>query len=124
MFFMQDDLGSRDNHGEQGGGQNSHSNNENQNGHNDNHHNPKRLVCHSKTCEDVKVTVPVEVNATVDVKDIKLECKGHHINERDTQRTTTHRFEIIQEIAAQIPIDVTTEIEIEEERVDFHAHKC
>ena len=114
------------------GNQGKQGDNQNNQGNQDNHDNPngcghgksKRVVCPSKVCEDVKVTIPVEVRATVDVKNISLQCKGHHIKEYEGSKSRIHKFEIIQEVQAQIPIDVITEVEVEDERVDFHARKC
>ena len=113
-------------------GDKDNQNNQNQNGQgnhgeggNQSHHN-KSIACHNKTCEDITLSVPVEVRARADVKDVTLKCGDHHIHHQDEhdEASKTHSFEITKKISAQIPIDFIAEVEIKDERVDFDVYEC
>ena len=87
----------------------------------DNH--KKVIVCPTKTCEDITVSVPVEVKAHAAIGDIVLKCKGTRINGHYEPKNIS-KFEIVQEISAQIPIDFVTEVNVNDEHVVFDVHDC
>ena len=84
----------------------------------------KHIVCPTKTCEDIKIFVPVEVRAHANVGDIALKCKGHHIVKKQEKPQYVSKFEIVQDISAQIPVEFITEVEVKDERVDFDIKEC
>jgi len=84
----------------------------------------KFVVCPTKTCEDIVVAVPVEVRAHADVGNIVLKCKGNRIAKETEKPKNVSKFEIIQEISAQIPIEFVAEVEVKDERVNFDVHEC
>jgi len=83
----------------------------------------RQIVCPANVCEDITITVPVEVHAHADVKNIKLECKGHHIDKCHKTPKNVSKFEVVQEISAQIPIEFVARVEVKDERVDFRLHQ-
>jgi len=89
-------------------------------------HANKSLTCPTKVCEDITLSVPVEVRAHADIKGITLKCDKHHIRQLNQydKATKTHKFEITKKISAQIPIDFIAEVEIKDERVSFDVHEC
>ena len=123
MFFNQNNQGSRSHQGYQNsqggqGKQSEENNHTNQNCHN------KSIVCPSKICEEITLSVPVEVRARADVKNIILRCGEHHIHTKrgHEKQPQTHKFEITKRISAQIPIDFIAEVEVRDESVDFDVH--
>jgi len=138
IFFLQ---GNQDNQGKQGDSdnQNGQGNGSNQNGqgNNDNEdqdkpnteNNRRKVVCRTETCESIMATVPIEVRAHTDIGNITLKCKRKHIKETGRQKGAEetkhiHKFEIVQEVFARIPIDFITEVAVKEEKVDFDVHEC
>jgi len=129
MFYSQNihpTQGNQDDQGNQGednnqGNQGNHPNYPNQD---QNHHN-KSIACPAKICEDIILSVPVEVRAHTDIKDITLKCGEHRIQHHQHDKPTkTHKFEIVKKISAQIPISFVAEVEIKDERVDFEVYEC
>jgi len=86
--------------------------------------NKKLIVCPTKTCEDIKVSVPVEVRTNTQIGDIILKCNGSHILKKQDKLPSVSKFEIVQEISAEIPINFITEVEVKDEHVDFDVHAC
>lgn len=84
----------------------------------------KSVACSTKTCEDITMAVPVEVRAHADVGNIVLKCKGNRIAKETEKPKNVSKFEIIQEISAQIPIEFVAEVEVKDERVNFDVHEC
>jgi len=84
----------------------------------------KLVTCSTKTCEDITIAAPVEVHAHVNVGGIILKCKGNRIANEGDKPKNVSKFEIIQEIYAQIPIEFTAEVEVKEERVNFDVYEC
>ena len=84
----------------------------------------KTIVCPTKTCEDIEVSVPVEVHAHANVGEIELKCMGRHVVEERKKPHDVLKFKIVQKTFAKIPIDFVTEVEVREEHVDFDMHKC
>ena len=83
----------------------------------------KQILCPTKTCEDITISVPVEVHARAQIGDIILKCKGQHINPHGKPQMTS-KFDIVHDISLGIPIDFITDVEVKNERVDFDLHKC
>jgi len=97
--------------------------NGNQGGH-DNHDKPKKIiVCSTKTGEDITMTVPVEVRAHVDIGNIVLKCMDKHIVKKPDKLPCISKFEIVQEMHVELPIDYIAEIEIMDEHVDFDVYE-
>ncbi|MCL2202495.1 MAG: hypothetical protein FWB88_00950 [Defluviitaleaceae bacterium] len=90
----------------------------------ENHDKKKSIVCKTKTCENISFTVPVEVRAHADVRDIDLKCKGFYVIKDEGKHSKVSKFEIVQEVSAQIPIDFVTEVEVRDEFVDFDPREC
>jgi len=86
--------------------------------------NKKLIVCPTKTCEDIKISVPVEVRTNTEIGNITLKCGGHHIIKKQDKPQSVSKFEIVQEISAEIPINFITEVEVKDEHVDFDVHDC
>ena len=84
----------------------------------------KHIVCPTRTCEEIDVTVPVEVHARAKVGHIELKCGGHHIVREHEHPRSVSRFEIVQKVSAQIPIEFITEVHVKDECVDYHVHDC
>ena len=84
--------------------------------------NRKYIVCPTNTCEDIAVSVPVEIRAHADVGDIVLRCMGHHI-ESDSDRRSCNRFKIVQKVHACIPVKYCVECEVHDEYVDFDTNR-
>ena len=138
VFFLkagQDDQGSQDDNGNQNGQGNGgnlyHQNGADNDGKDmpDIKSNRKKVVCRTETCESITTTVPIEVYTHADIGNIDLKCKQKHIKEAGTQKEAQgqkhiHKFEIVQEIFARIPIDFITEVATKEEKVDFVVHGC
>ena len=122
----QGDQGNHGNQNDQGqddqGGRDEHDNHDDQGGHDDQGKPDLQVTCPVSIREDITITVPVEVHAHADVKNIKLECKGHHIDKESKVPKNVSKFEVVQEISAQIPIEFVTKVEVKEERVDFKLH--
>jgi len=127
----QDDQGNQNGQGNQGnqdegGNQNGQGGQDNQDNHPNQNHHSKSITCPTKVCEDIALSVPVEVRAYVDIKDITLKCGEHHIHQQHQYEkpAQTHKFEITKKISAQIPIDFIAEIEIKDESVYFDVYEC
>lgn len=97
-----------------------------------NHERPKppegnkkvRKVCEVNTSEDIAITVPVEVRADINTRDVKIECRGHEIIRERHCKPNVRKFKIRQKIHVCIPIDFIAECEIGEEQVDFDFHNA
>ena len=84
--------------------------------------NKKHIVCPVDICEDIAISVPVELNARAEVGEIKLECGGHHI-EKEMEKHNRREFTIVQKIHVRIPIKFFAECEVKEEHVEFNPEK-
>jgi len=84
----------------------------------------KIIACSTKTCEDITMAIPVEVLARADVGNIVLKCKENRIVKEGEKPENVSKFEIIQEISAQIPIEFIAKVEVRDERVNFDVHGC
>jgi len=84
----------------------------------------KEIICPTKTCEDITVTVPVEVQAHAFVGDIVLKCKEHQIIKRHEKLQHVSKFEVMHKMFVQLPIDFVTKIEVADSRVDFDVYEC
>jgi len=111
-----DDQGNQDNQDEQ----NKPDDQENQ----DKHDKPDKIVCPAKVCEDITVTVPVEVRAHADIGNIVLKCMGTQIVKEHEKPKNINKFKIVQKMFTQMPVDFITEVEVKDERVDFDLHVC
>jgi len=89
-----------------------------------NHSKPDGFVCAAEICDDITITVPVEVFTRTDVGKIELKCGEVRIVRESERPPNVHRFEVVQKISAKIPINFIAEVEVEVERVDFDASKC
>jgi len=89
-----------------------------------NHNKPDGFVCTTEICDDITITVPVEVLTRTDVGKIELKCGEVRIIRESERPASVHRFEIVQEISAKIPIKFIAEVEVDVERVDFDASEC
>ena len=78
-----------------------------------------RKVCQVDTGEDLTITVPVEVKAHVDIRDVKIKCNGHEIIRESHCRPNVKKFKILQKVHICIPIDFVTECEIGEGDVEL-----
>jgi len=90
----------------------------------DNHGNHKKIKCQTETCEKVTLTVPVEISAHADVKNVSLKFGDKRIIKEYDKPKKTLKLEVVQEIFAKIPIDFIAEVEIKDEKVDFDTHNC
>jgi len=84
----------------------------------------KQIICPTKTCEDITVTVPVEVQAHANVGDIILKCKDHHIIKKPEKLQHVSKFEVVHEMFVQLPIDFVTKIDVADNRVNFNVYEC
>jgi len=84
----------------------------------------KAIKCSTKACDDIIFSVPVEIRTQTDIKEITLKCMGSHIIKKHDNPGNINKFEIVQEVSAQIPIDFITEVEIKDDRVDFDVRVC
>jgi len=90
----------------------------------------KVVTCPTLTCDDITLSVPVEVNARADVGTIVLKCNGSRIIVQDPKAKEPEkpkdksRFEIVQDVHAKIPIHFVTEVIVKDERVDFDIRNC
>ena len=90
--------------------------------HNNQNHPSKpdpQATCPVNIHEDITITVPIEVHAHADIKNIRLKCKGHYINEGSGTPKNISKFEVVQKMSVQIPIEFVAKVEIEDERVEF-----
>jgi len=85
----------------------------------------KHLICPTQICQDIKIDLPVEVNASANVGHIQLNCKSRKIVEDSKTVKHVSKFDVVQEISARIPIEFVAEVEVKDERVDFgKPHEC
>jgi len=154
VFFRQNNQGNQDDQGNQGqdnGSQGGNGNNNSQNGHdngneennnngsnngndnedndqNDHDHNNslnnhKKVVCRTEICENITTVVPIDVYTHADIGNITLKCKRNHIKETERLKHT-HKFEVVQEVFAHIPIDFVAEVTVKDEKTGFDVHEC
>ena len=83
----------------------------------------EKVICHTETCENITIAVPVEVSAHADIGNIVLKCMGSRIIERDKPKKVM-KFEIVQDIFAKIPIEFIAEVKLDDECVDFELCAC
>jgi len=110
---MSNDQGNQDDQG-----------NQNDRGNQNDHNKPDGFVCATEICDDIKITVPVEVLTRTDVGRVELKCGEVHIIRKNEKPPNVHKFEVIQKISAKIPINFITEVEVDIECVDFDASEC
>ncbi|MCL2376230.1 MAG: hypothetical protein FWC76_02425 [Defluviitaleaceae bacterium] len=117
---MYDDQGNQNNQGNQ----NDQGNQGNQNDQGNQGNHERIVVCTTNTCQDIALAVPIEIRAHAYIGNILLKCKGHRIVKEADKPQGVARFEIVQDIFAQIPIDFVAEIEAKDQRVYFDVHEC
>ena len=84
----------------------------------------KSIICPTNTCEDICITVPVEVHAQADVGEIELKCTGCSVEIDPQKYTCDSKFKIVQKIHACIPVNCYVECKVNEEHVDFVLEGC
>jgi len=88
----------------------------------------ERHTCPSKTKQEVKITVPVEVRAAAKVGRIDIDCLGCPVIGENGlvpagEHCATSRFTVSQRIRVEIPIVFEAEVEVGDERVHFEEPK-
>jgi len=82
------------------------------------------IVCSTKVCEDITMAVPVEVRTHTDVGNVVLKCMESKVIKEQEKVKNVSKFEIVQKVFTQIPINFVTEVEVKNDRADFHVYEC
>jgi len=82
------------------------------------------VVCPTKICEDITSVVPVEVHSYANIGNIVIKCMGSNVVKEKENSKNVSKFEVVQKVFTQIPIDFVTKVDVKNERVDFNVYEC